>query len=168
MRGDFYSLANPKPSPQVPNLRELVGGQSPEVRDWVLNIDKFLTDSGCKVVGDSNSFTYSLKKTKKQICKIYLSITGAVIRPNVNHLADGRQAYKFTENMLEHMRGGRGCGICAENDPSFVHCRHGGPYCIAYDGEYFERCRYQGFNFPLDDAKEREIIKKWIEAEIAL
>jgi len=167
MRGDFYSLANLKPKPQVPNIHELVGGQSPEVREWILDIDRLLIDDGCKVVGDSNYFTYTKRKTKKMICKIYLRITGGEIRPNANHLAGGQQTYEFTENMLEHMRGGRGCGLCADNDPNFVHCAHGGPYCITYDGEYFERCRYQGFNFPLDNAAEREILKKWIEAELA-
>ena len=167
MLGDFYPLANLQPKPQVPNLQVLVGGQSPEVKKWILDIDKFLADNGCKVVGDSNSFTYTLRKNKKQICKIYLSITGGVIRPNVYHLANKQHIDGLTDNMLEHMRGGRGCGICAEKDPNFVHCRHGGPYCITHDDEYFERCRYQGFNFPLDNAAERETLRMWVEAELA-
>jgi len=166
MRGYFYSLAALEPKPQIHSIHELVGGQLPEVKEWVLNIDKFLRDSGCKVVGDS-SFTYTSQKTKKPICKIYLSITGGVIRPSLYHLAGGQQTYELTDGMLEYMRGGRGCGICAEKDPDFVHCRHGGPYCVTYNDEYFERCRYQGFNFPLNDVEEREILKKLIESEMS-
>ena len=96
-----------------------------------------------------------------------MSITGGVIRPNVYHLADAKHIDGLTDNMLTHMRGGRGCGICADKDPHFEHCRHGGPYCITHDDEYFERCRYQGFDFPLDCAKERDVLRKWVEAELA-
>ena len=167
MLGDFRPLANLQPKPRVVTLKGLVGGQAPEVKKWVLDIDEFLTEAGCKQTTDGTSFTYTLKGGKKQICKIYLDITGASIRPNTSHFANGKQDYKFTGDMLKHMRGRRACGICAEKDPNFVHCSHGGPYRLTHDDELFESCRYDGFTFPLGGAKEREILRKWVEAELA-
>ena len=143
---------------------KLVGQQPPEVKDWILDMDKFLTDGGCKSSMDAkNTFTYTSKKSKKMVCKISIDPSGCTIRPNTNC---GDLAIDFPEIMLAEMRGGRGCGTCAEKNPDFVQCRHGGPFELAYNGEKFQRCRYYGFNFSADNAIVREVLKKWIELEL--
>jgi hypothetical protein len=62
----------------------------------------------------------------------------------------------------------KGCRNCsALNNPVFVKCMSGGePYRFSYEGEDFELCRYGGFEFLLENANERNVLKKWIELEL--
>jgi len=147
-------------------FNELVNQQSPGIKEWFINLHKLLIDNGCKFTNDTKR-TFTYRKNKRMICKIKIDKDGCSIRPNTTHIANSKAVIaNLTEDMFNSMKGGRGCGRCAENDPNFVHCAHGGPYKFTYNNEEFERCRYFGFNFPLDDAKERELLKKWIELEL--
>lgn len=175
MRGDFYPLANTVPKSHVVNIHEFVGSQGSEIRDWILSMDKLLTDGGCKTIGDignfaaNGSFAYISRKDKRTICKIDLRISGCEVRPQGNHLANPDNILiELPEIMLDSMKSGKVCGICAENDPNFIHCKHGGPFKFTHDGVYYERCRFDGFRFALNGAAEREVLKKWIELELVV
>jgi len=175
MRCDFYPLANIEPKPPVVNIAEYANTQPPEIKEWVINLDKLLTQS-CKVTGEiryflcDGVFAYTSRKTKKVICKIYLRATHSSIIPNVCHFENSSNILaELSENMLNYMRSkNKSCRNCSErNDPYFVHCMHGGePHRFSYEGEDFELCRFSGFEFSLCDVKERAVLKKWIEHEL--
>ena len=176
MRCDFYPLANAVPKPLVVNIFEYVNTQQSEIKEWVINLDKLLTQS-CKVVGEvryflcDGIFTYTSIKTKKIICKIDLRVKNSSIIPSANHFGNSSNILnEFTENMLNIMRSRhRGCRFCSEcNNPHFVQCIHGGePYRFSHKGEHFELCRFTGFEFSLMNANERKVLEKWIELELA-
>lgn len=174
MRCDFYPLANTAPKPHTVNINEFVGSLPPEVRGWVADMDKLLTDGSCKVVGEiqnftgSGAFTYTSRKSKKVICKIHIGISGCGVSPNANHLEKPNNIVaELTDDMLDNMKSGPGCGSCAKKDPTFVHCRHGGPFKFKHNGQHFDRCRFYGFGFPMDSVQERDLLMKWIELELA-
>ena len=149
-------------------FNELVAQQPAELSEWLTETHKFLTDSGCKFTNDAKgTFTYNIGKNKKMVCKIKIDKLGCSLRPNTTHILNSTDLIaKLPGYMLDTMRGGRGCGKCAENNPSFVQCKHGGPFEFTYNGERFERCRYFGFNFSLDNATERGLLREWIEMEV--
>ena len=149
-------------------FNELLHFQPAEIKDWIIGIDKMLTEGGCKAAVDNKgNFTYTSKQSKKIVCRITMNEFGCLIRPNTN-IAISSDAIdaELSESMLDAMRGARGCGGCAKKNPNFVQCGHGGAYKFIQGGESFESCRFVGFNFALDDAKERELLKKWLECEL--
>ena len=176
MRGDFYPLANAEPKPPIVNIIEYANTQPPEIKEWVINLDKLLTQS-CKVAGEvryslcDGIFAYTSRKTKKLICKIVLRAKNSSIIPNANHFGSpGNILSELTENMLDVMRSkNRNCRFCSElNNPNFVKCMHGGaPHMFSYGDENFELCRFMGLEFSLKNANERKILRKWIELELA-
>ena len=151
-------------------FNELINFHPPAVKDWLIEMDKLLMDSGCKAAVDSKgNFTYTAKQTKKIICRITIKETGCLIRPNTSNVTSANSiAPKLPENMLNIMRSTRGCGGCEKKNPNFIQCSHGGPYRLTYENEDFESCRYVGFNFEIEDASNRNVLKKWIELELLL
>jgi len=87
LRGDFYPLANSKPMAHTWYLRDFVRSLSPEISAFLLEMDAYLINNGCKVVGKKNNFTtdvsfeYSAKKgrSKVGIAKISISVDECVI-----------------------------------------------------------------------------------------
>jgi len=146
-------------------FNKLVAMQTVEVQSWVAGMDKRLTDGGCKsAVDDKGNFTYTSRTTGKIVCRINLSESGCTVRPNTNHASGTTDS--LPESMKGVMRNARGCGGCAKKNPSFVECKHGGPYRMTDGGESFESCRFVGFNFALDSEEERDALTRWIEAEL--
>ena len=144
-------------------FNELVNQQPTDIKEWIIEINKFLTDGGCSSKLDAkNTFTFTHKKSKKMVCKININKSGCTVRPNTNN---DKFSLDFPEIMLKEMRGGRGCGVCAENNPDFIHCKHGGPFKMDYKNENFERCRYFGFNFDISSAEVRGVLAKWVKQE---
>ncbi|MCL2360485.1 MAG: hypothetical protein FWC73_01570 [Defluviitaleaceae bacterium] len=177
MRGDFYPLANAKPKPPIVNITEYVNTQPPDIKEWVIGLDELLAQS-CKVVGEvryflcDGIFTYSSRKTKKVVCKIDLRAKNSSVIPNANHLEDSKDILnQLTEFMLDTMRSkNRNCKACSElNNPNFVNCPYGGgePYKFSYKGEDFELCRHNGFEFLLNNEMKRNVLRNWIELELA-
>ena len=132
-------------------------------------MDKLLTDGGCKSAYDGkDTFSYTSKASKRLVCKIKLGKSDCAFKPNGNHLpGSGSIISQLPQHMLEYMKSGRECGVCAKNNPDFVQCRHGGPYTFTHDGSTFQRCRFDGPSFALDNSAERDLFRKWIELELA-
>jgi len=176
MRGDFYPLANAKPKSPLVNIVEYVNTQPHEIKEWVIGLDELLVQS-CKIDGEvryslcDGIFTYTSRKTKKAVCKIDLKAKNSSVILNVSNFVNLNNILnEFTENMLNIMRSkNRWCRFCSErNNPVFVKCVHGGePYKFSYNGEDFELCRFTGFEFPLNNTEERNILRQWIELELA-
>ncbi|MCL2397645.1 MAG: hypothetical protein FWC93_06210 [Defluviitaleaceae bacterium] len=166
MRGDFYPFANAEPKPPIVNIAEYANTQPPDIRQWVVDLDKLLTQS-CKVAGEvryflcDGIFNYTSRKTKKIVCKIDLRAKDSSVIPGASHFetSDGILG-ELTENMFDAMRRrNMGCRVCQEiNGLGFVKCPHGGdPHRFSYKGEGFELCRFVGFEFLIDNEKEREV-----------
>jgi len=177
MRGDFYPLANAQPKPPIVNIIEYANTQPPEIREWIINLDELLIQS-CKVVGETQYslcagiFVYTSRITKQRICKIDLRAKNSFIIPSANHIKKSINILNdFSKNMLDIMRRkNRNCKTCsAINNPVFVKCPYGKgePHRFSYKDEDFELCQFGGFEFSLSNADEREVIKKWIELELA-
>jgi hypothetical protein len=176
MRGDFYPLANKEPKPPRINLIDYANTQPPEIKDWVVDLDKLLTQT-CNVIGIAQYFlcggvfNYTSKKTKEHVCKINLFAGSCSIIPNVKHFGKSNTILnELTENMLSIMRGkNRACMTCSKgNSSSFVQCKYGGkPHSFSHKGEDFELCGFSGFEFSFNNADERNILRKWIELETA-
>jgi hypothetical protein len=71
---------------------------------------------------------------------------------------------KLPENMLAHMSDGRHeCSGCASKRPDLVthSFRH------THNGKSYNRCKHAGYEFSLDNAEERELLREWLELELA-
>ena len=176
MRGDFYPLANVEPKPPTVNIADYANTQPSEIKEWVVNLDKLLVQT-CKTVGRSQYslcggvFEYTSRETKNLVCKVNLLARNCTIIPNANHFEDSSNILvELTESMFNTMRSrNKACRACLEiNNPVFVKCMSGGePHRFSHGGEDFELCRYAGFEFTLNNSKEREVLRKWIEIELA-
>ncbi|MDR2570196.1 MAG: hypothetical protein LBD23_07845, partial [Oscillospiraceae bacterium] len=176
MRGDFYPLANAQPKPPIVNIIEYANTQPPEIREWLIDVDELLTQS-CNVIGETQYslcagiFVYTSRITKQKVCKIDLRAKNNFITPSANHFRNSNNILNdFTENMLDTIRNkNRKCRVCSEhNNPVFVKCPYGSgePHRFSYKDEDYELCRFGGFEFTLNNTKERDVFKKWIELEL--
>jgi len=178
MRGDFYPLANTKPKSPIVNIVEYANTQPPDIKKWTIDLDELLTPS-CRVTGEvryfvcDGIFTYTSRKTKKVICKIDLRAKNSSVIPNINHFENSNDILNhFTESMFDTMRRNhKHCGKCSKlNIPDFVKCPYGGkgePHRLSCKGEDFELCQNYGFEFSIDNEKERNVLRRWIELELA-
>ena len=179
MRGDFYPLANHKPQAQAVYFKQYVNTQPPEITQWLSNINKLMIDNNCRVNGETINFgcgayfIYTSRKSKQKICKIEMGVAGCTIQLWGNHfaitgdiLAGIPEVASMPASMKSIVKNGRSCGACASNDLNFSHCKHGGAYKYTIDGKHYERCRFDNFRFQIDDAKERELLEKWIKMEL--
>jgi len=178
MRGDFYPLANAKPKQPIVNIVEYANTQPPDIKKWTIDLDELLIRS-CRVTGEvryflcDGIFAYTSRKTKKVICKIDLRAKNSSVIPNINHFENSYDILNhFTESMLDTMRRNhKHCGNCSKlNIPDFVKCPYGGkgePHRLSCKGEDFELCQHYGFEFSIDNEKERNVLRKWIELELA-
>ena len=152
-------------------FNELASLLSPEMKNWMIDIDKMLIEGGCSATVDikKNRFTYTSKATKKIVCKFDINADGITVMPNGNHLpqSNGIIAH-LPEHMITDMKNGKECGVCAKNNPNFIQCKHGGPYMYTIENKNYNRCRYYGFGFRADSSHERELLKEWIEMELAI
>lgn len=160
MRCDFYPLENTTPKKQIYKLVDYVHALPTEKRDWVIGLDKFLTENGCRIDGDNAVFTYTSRKSKKWVCILEFKQTGFVIKLNCNYANSlDSAASKLPDCTLASLRSdGCGCG---------GSCKFG-PFKITHGSEEFISCRFVGFRFSLDNADERKVVKKWIELELEL
>ena len=168
LRGYFYPLENETLSKHKVEIGDCIQSQPPEIREWIIGLDNFLTANGCSFKGEFiewpyfSRFTYTSRKSKQWVCILEMKITGDYIKPNCNYAKrlDFLQP-KLTENMLRIMRSdGCGCGASV--------CQYGGAFKTTYNDEEFISCRFVGFPFPMDNADERGVITEWVKKELAL
>ena len=138
MRGDFNPLVNDAPSPHVLYLHDFLYSQPPSVKEWLLDINKWLADSGCEVVKEKSNyfpkvdFVYTLKKGKKktQICSIHVDVNKCYIILYGNHFTGG-------SNILSEFPTNQKYNKSGEN----------------------------GYVFTLHETAEFHLLKRWIELE---
>jgi len=173
MRGDFYPLASAVSIAHTATAAQFAAPQLPEIRDWICDIEKLLVDGGCKLstfflsnTNGDGSFSYASRKSKKTVCRIAMGIAGCLVEIRGNHFTNENNILpELPQSMLSVVKSGR-CGACAGGNPNFISCRHGGPFKFTYNGENLERCAFGGYVFSLDNAAERELLKKWTKYEL--
>ena len=189
-RGDFYSLANVKPKKVIQKISEYANAQPPEIKEWVINIDKLLTQNGCKAVqgmGGGSPFTYTKRSgsiTYGMVCIIEMGIAGAFVIPGVNHLENsdsicnvlpdnlaaliksGEDNAKFNPEHCHRRSGNMGFARFAFTHKGIEYegCRHAGLRC-QFSGV---KCRFSGYKFDLYDTVVRDLMTKWIEMELSV
>ena len=162
MRCDFYPLENETPQKHTAKIADCVNWLPPKIRDWIMNLDKYLTENDCRIdnnFSDSVHFIYISRKSKKWVCKIEMRTTGCLVKPNCNN--SNSIVPVLTENMINILKA-RFCIKCTEQ------CKVGGPFELKHNGKTNKICRFEGFKFPIDNVDERKILKKWIEMELAV
>jgi len=173
MRCDFYPLANATPKKHTAGASEFANPQPPEIRDWVVNLEKHLIENGCKIscfslssTTGGGSFSYVSRKNKKTVCSINMGILGCEISIHGNHFSNERNILaELPENMLNFIKIGR--SVCGKMQEPNFKCKHGGQFKFIHGGETFEICKWGGFNFALDSESDLELYNKWIDMELA-
>ena len=174
MRGDFYPLANDTPKKHSATSSDFANSQPPEIRNWIVDLDKMLFENKCKIstfylsnTNGSGSFAYTSRKGKT-ICRINMSILGSEIVIHSNHISSENTVLaELPEHMQDIIKNAGGCGGCkARNPDTFVQCRHGGAVVFTFNGKNYERCVFEGYSFSLDKKDERVLLKKLIEYEL--
>lgn|GEM_PF-130378 len=170
MRCDFYPLAIKTVKVKKLNFNSFLSPHPPEIKDWIVSIDKFLTDNGCKVNCEFNDFsasiifTYILRKNNEKVCKIYMGIEGCMAMPYGHHFANKDNILTYLpESMLDTMSNNKKCSGCASKNPNGV------VHAVRFKHKEINhiKCHHFGFGFPLDKASERKLIEKWLELELA-
>ena len=165
MRCHFLPLANDTPINYDMKMVNYADTQPPEIRDWLLDLDKLLMDNGCtpdaEIVGHANVIYNSSKK--KMVCRIDLKITECIITVNTTKASN----FDDVAPVLP-------VGLLAALKEDGCECGRGckkGPYRIAHNGVEYLSCnnpphKTGGFNVPLNNDENRRIMRKWVEMEL--
>jgi hypothetical protein len=175
LRCDFYPLANELPKKHKIKIREFVNPQQSEVKEWILNLDSFLMNNGCTITHtlDGDQFSYLKRKIKNYkglVCKIYFDIRGCFITPGINHMKNPINIISMLpDDIIELIKNERKCGHCtySRRNPNLIQCREGCPFKFTHKGVEYIRCRYGEFKISLSNEKNRKLIWKWLEMELA-
>lgn len=172
------------------DINEYASNQPRTIREWLARIDKLMIDDGCRVASSvvSNSkrtdgkFTYTSKRTKKTVCIINMGTSGCNISMRGNHFIfpKGNEMIldELSQEIFDYVIEGAGCkpgegclsddytakqGIYKGNNP----CMHGVAEVFEYNGQKSHRCPHYGWRFDLNEAKNFEMLTKWIALELA-
>ena len=165
-------------------INEYASTQPPEVRKGIALLDKLLTDGNCRVTAGvvSNSkrtdgkFSYTSRASKKTVCIINIGTSGCNISLRANHFIHpnhtniGNILDELSEDVLNFVIKGAGCGVCVNPDFSTNtshKCVHGHAEIFSYKGKMSYRCPHYGYFFMLEKATDFEMLAKWIEYELA-
>ena len=153
-------------------FNRLIDPHPAEIKDWIVGVDKFLTENGCKIDALTNTpntgtgvvFTYTYRQNNKRICRIYMGAEGCKAFPYGHHFVyDNSILTELPESMLDAMSYGENeCTGCATKRPDLI--THSFRY--THKSKSYNKCRRFGFGFSLDNADERELLNKWIEMEL--
>jgi hypothetical protein len=187
-RGDFKPLANATPKRVSVDILEYANAQPPEIKEWIVDLNKFLLSSGCTMVHGTSTGPFSYKKrgtnlSYGMVCIIDMGIWGCSIVQGVNHLSRPDSIVNFLpDEMVEMLKNGKekfDIKDCKRNKGNmgfarytFTHngteyegCRHAGIRC--HFSERNPICRFKEYKFDLSDPAVREIMWKWIEMEVS-
>lgn len=188
LRCYFYPLANAVPKDLKLSILEYANGQKTDIKKWIIHVDRFLRNNGCKMIHNYNgsNFTYIKRKTSVTdgyVCGIIMGITGCFIAPGINHLSKSNNILNMLPDDMVDMiisgmeRGQFNSELCYRSSGNMGFAR----FSLMYNGEEFEgcrhtgrcqfsgdKCRFIGFNFDLADPVVRELMMKWIEMELAV
>jgi len=166
MRCHFLPLASDTPMYYDMKMINFAETQPPEIRDWLLDLDKLLVDNGC--TPDAEILSHAIviyNSAKKMICRIELKISECIITvntikaKNLDNVASVLPADFVTALMEDGCECGRGCKK--------------GPYRIEHNGVEYLSCNNPphkpgGFNVSLGSPENRRIMHKWVEMELGV
>ena len=171
MRCDFYPLANETPKDHAATAGEYANPQQPKIKDWIINTEKQLIKSGCKIscfslsnTNGDGSFTYNSRKGKK-ICSFGMSICGCNIAIQADNLMDEVNILpELPEDMLTFIKKRVEKGVCKEGKHK---CKYKDHLQFTLNGETHTMCRWGGLNFVLNDESDCGLFSKWINLELS-
>lgn len=166
------------------DINEYASSQPSQVRGWVLEIDKYMTENNCRVVSSvvsnkkrtDGKFTYTSKRTKKSVCIINFGTSGNYISMRGNHFThlNGKESIleHLPEDLFSFVMKGAGCelGHCLNLDYSVNqdnYCVHGNAEVFEYNKQKSYRCPHNGWRFNLNETTNFEMLSKWIALEAA-
>jgi len=190
LHGDFQSLRSSKPVKYETDIRDFVNALQPEIKEWILNINTYLLNNGCKLIqgmGGGPPFTYVKKNmtvTFGTVCVIEADMTGCFVYPGFNHLGNPDSIVNsLPDYMFDIMKGldisnryeieqcNRFSGdkeyaryTFIRNGKEYEGCRHAGLRC-QYSGK---KCRFTGYRFNFSDKIVRDLMMKWIAMELQI
>jgi len=153
-----------------------------DIKNWIIDINQFLCGSGCKIDAhhahslqknhlkakdcEANIvLTYTSRKNNNRVCRIYIGDEGCRVFPHGHHFTYSNSILKkLPESMLDSMSDGSSeCNGCSTKRPDLVthSFRH------THKGKSYNKCQHSGYEFSLDKAEERELLKEWLEMELA-
>ena len=172
LRCDFHPLANTVPKKHKVNIKDLLIAEKPEIREWVMGINDWLINAGCRVTHTivAERFSYTLKKVgnmKGRICKIHIGNKGCFVSPGINHLHNpGSILNSLPDDVMDLIRNAKKCKTCSKNN--YERCPHSGTVNFTHDGEEIVRCWTAEYKIPLNNVANRKLIEKWLEMELAV
>ena len=166
MRCHFLPLASDTPMYYDMKMINFAETQPPEIRDWLLHLDKLLVDNRC--VPDAEILSHAIvtyNLAKKMVCRIELKISECIITVNtikaksLDDIASVLSADFVTALAEDGCECGRGCKK--------------GPYRIEHNGTIYLSCnnpphKLGGFNISLGSPENRRIMHKWVEMELGV
>ena len=166
MRCNFYPLASETPINYHMQMIDFADTQPPEIKDWLMDLDKLLIENGCHI--DASIWEYasiSYMAGKQMVCSVEMMLSGCKIIPNTRKAKSlDKIAPALSKKFIEALEED-GCE-CGRN------CKNGA-YKIAIDGKEYVSCHNPphkpgGFIISLDDAKDRNVVRRWIELEMGV
>lgn len=170
LRGDYRPLANAVPKKQVILVSDYATSCPSEIKDWIVNLDKFLLENGCKVVAKGmkilyrgiGSFEYTSRKTKLKVCLIDIRLTGSRIILYGNHFAASDSIIEeLPEEMLQIVKHNKGCQPCGGPTKCVMMGRY---YQFTHNNEEYLCCG-GGFKFELNESANLKLLRAWVEKE---
>jgi len=165
MRCDFQSLASEVPILPDMKMVNYADTQPPDVKDWLLDLDKLLTDNGCRINAEIMDYArMEYWKGKQLMCTVHLGITECKIAPSTKKIKTLDDIASVLPDAFVAALKEDGCE-CGRG------CKKG-PFRILHNGEEYLSCinpphKPAGFLVPLHNEDSRKIIRRWIEEELS-
>ena len=156
------------------SLDKFAGSEHPDVKEWIIAIDKLLLERNCKIkfkyYGRGGTlFDFYSKKAKARVCRIYIGNTlgyfgkGCTLNLQGNHFATPYSIVnELPEDILYVLRNSRNCRPC--RDPR--KCAMTGKYYEFSLGDKQYLCCGDGFKYVLNGQTPFDLFTKWVKNEL--
>jgi hypothetical protein len=166
MRCHFSPLASDVPINYDMRMANFADTQPPQIRDWLLELDKLLVDNGCSPNAEIIEYaTVIYNSGKKMVCRIDLKISECIITVNTTKAKnlDAVAQVLPADFMTALEEDGCECGR---------QCKKGA-YRIEHNGVEYLSCNNPphkpgGFNVSLGSSENRRIMRRWVEMELGI